>query len=56
MKSREYQAVEVSVHEGLKAGHLISDEIRTLSCLLTATSSILSRSTFNTTAQMFLPQ
>jgi len=56
VKSREYQAVEASVHEGLKAGHLISDEIRTLSCLLTATSSILSRSTFNTTAQMFLPQ
>lgn len=55
-KNREYQAAEASVHEGLKAGHLISDEIRTLSCLWNATSSILSRSTFNKTTQMFRPQ
>lgn len=26
-EEQEYQAVEASVHEGLKAGHLISDEI-----------------------------
>lgn len=56
MRGRENQAVEAPVHEGLKAGHLISDEIRMLFSLLNATFSILSRSTFITTAQIFLPQ
>ena len=56
VRGRENQAIEAPVHEGLKAGHLIGDEIRTLFCLLNATFSILSRSTFNITAQIFLPQ
>lgn len=53
------KTAEASVHQGLKAGHLISDEIRTLFCLLNAniynTFSTLNWSIFNTTAQIFLP-